>query len=88
QLASYGASQNGVQALTRGFFDTVQFQLNNNDAQSQLLGPISVQLVSSTATVFTGQTPSVLVPAGASAPAAAVVAVNPSISDAATLRVT
>ena len=87
-LASYGVNLNGVQAVTRGFFDTIQFQLVNAGAQSVLMGPTEVELISGAAAVFSGQAPSVPVPAGGSASMPAVVAVTPDIAAAPTLRAT
>ncbi|MBI2384690.1 MAG: hypothetical protein HYV14_01630 [Elusimicrobia bacterium] len=87
-LDSYGVNLNGVQALTRGFFDTVRFRVSNTGAQSAPVGPAAIELVSAGATVFSGQAPSVSVPAGGAVLMPAVVAVTPDIADAPTLRAT
>ncbi|MEK7384625.1 MAG: fibronectin type III domain-containing protein, partial [Elusimicrobiota bacterium] len=86
-LASYGVNLNGVQALTRGFFDTVQLRIINTGAQAASVGPATVELIS-TATVASVQAPSVSVPAGGNALMPAVVAVIPDMPDAPTLRAT
>ncbi|MFA6435476.1 MAG: Ig-like domain-containing protein, partial [Elusimicrobiales bacterium] len=86
ELDSYGAAENGGQALVRGFFDTVRLRLTNADSFARLLGPAALELLSGSAPA--AQAPSAMVAPGAAALVSAVLAVPAELPDAVPLRAT
>jgi len=85
-LQGYGSTVDGIEALNRGFFDTVRLTFNNNGASALALGAVYLD-VSASGTIVRSTIAAVNIPGGASAVLLGVMNTYPRWPDSVTLKV-
>ncbi|MFH1723574.1 MAG: LamG-like jellyroll fold domain-containing protein [Elusimicrobiota bacterium] len=88
ELAAYGVSSGGQQALTRGFFDTVRMQVTNLGGQGRSFGPLELRTVFSGHEPFSRAVSAAYIQAGQSAVMSGTVASAPDLPASGQLQAT